>query len=301
MKRILLATDGSDLAQNAAKFLAHLPHRETIELTVVSALYVPGRGESYFVGDWTQVGLEREQKSAEEAFAEIENLFSGANVRLNQVTREGHPGETIVSVAKEVQPELVVIGATGHSAISRMLLGSTSDYVATHAPCSVLVVRPTDVVRGERPLRVAIGYEPTGPAQAAVEEFAEFDWGKETDVKLVSVRYVPGFYDIETRKAEEDLVHEAVKQLHKSAPLASGQVVESDHIGEGLVNFVEANDTDLVVVGETPRTRLGRILMGSMTRFVLRHAPCSVWITRNRMLRGVEKESQPATSVVSPS
>ncbi|TWU46690.1 universal stress protein [Rubripirellula reticaptiva] len=283
MRRILLATDGSDSSLNGAKFLAHLPHDETIELTVVSVLFVPGQDKSNLVGDWIATCLEQERTTAKETYAAIEAIFTGADVRLKSIIRKGRPAETIVSISKEIHAEMVVIGATGHSAVTRMLLGSTSDYVATHAPCSVLVVRSTGGLRGKHPLRVAIGYEPSGPAQAAVEEFAEFQWGAQTDVQVVTVNPLYNEREEQRRAEAADL---AAEQLLQCAERSTGRVIKNDHVGEGLVKFAEVNDIDLMVVGETPRTRLSRILMGSMTRFVLRHAPCSVWITRNRMIHG---------------
>lgn len=289
MKKIMLATDGSAVAEDAARFLAHLPHDERIELTIVSALYVPGSHKTYLVGDWIETCMAQERKKASESFARIQAIFEGADISLNHLVREGYPNETIVAIAKEVHPELLVIGATGHSAIARVLLGSTSDYVATHAPCSVLVVRPTKSVQRTHRLRVAIGYEESGPAQAALEEFSEFGWAGRTEVNVVSVTYEPGFYEVPYEGPSSEFVEKAAEQLRDVAPQVTGELIHSDHIGEGLIRYIQTQDIDLVVVGETPRTRLGRVLMGGMTRFVLRHAPCSVWITRNRMLHGIPK------------
>ncbi|QDT02102.1 Universal stress protein/MT2699 [Rubripirellula lacrimiformis] len=291
MKKIMLATDGSSVAEDAAKFLAHLPHDEKIELTIVSVLYVPGTQKTYLVGDWFETCMAQERKRADEAFARIQSIFAGANVSLNHIVREGNPGETIILVSQEVQPELLVIGATGQSAIARVLLGSTSDYVATHAPCSVLVVRPNPDRAKTHRLRVAIGYEDNGPAQAALEEFSEFGWAGQTDLRVVSVTYQLGFYDVPREGPSTKFVDAAVDQLRKVATDVKGELIHSDHIGEGLIRYITSEDIDLIVVGETPRTRLGRILMGSMTRFVLRHAPCSVWITRNRMIHGIDKHA----------
>ncbi|TWU50557.1 putative universal stress protein [Rubripirellula tenax] len=299
MKKILLATDGSTVAEDAARFLAHLPHDEIIELTIVSVLYVPGTDQTYLAGDWIETCMAQERKAADKSFANIQRLFEGANVSLKHVIREGHPSETIVAIARELQPELLVVGATGHSAVARVLLGSTSDYVATHAPCSVLVVRPTEALQQSHSLRVAIGYEESGPAQAALEEFAEFGWAGQTDVRVVSVTCQPDFCDLPYEGPSSEFIETAVEQLQSSAPRATGELIHSDHIGEGLIRYIKSNDIDLIVVGETPRTRLGRVLMGSMTRFVLRHARCSVWITRNRMIHGVDKsvsQTQTATS-----
>ncbi|QEG40568.1 universal stress protein [Roseimaritima ulvae] len=299
MKKIVVATDGSQAAEDAARFLSHIPHEETIELTVVTALFVPGSHRTYLGGDWIKTCMQRERESADAAFARIEALFEGANVVLKHVTREGHPAETVVAVARELQPELLVLGATGHSTISRILLGSTSDYVATHCPCSVLVVRRTGVMENQHPLRVAIAFEPSEPAQAALEEFAEFRWGADTDVSVVSAVYQPGFYQSGPEALSSAPVDEAAQRLNAVAPRATGVLIPSEHMGEGLVQYVESKQMDLVVVGETPRTRLGRILLGSVTRFLLRHAACSVWITRNRMVQSLPTSS-PAASQDQP-
>lgn len=54
--------------------------------------------------------------------------------------REGNPGEQIVKHAESDQSDLIVIGAHASGPIARMLMGSTSEYVLTHAACSVLIV-----------------------------------------------------------------------------------------------------------------------------------------------------------------
>lgn len=292
MKKIMLATDGSEPSVQAARFLAHLPHDETIELIIVTAVFVPGSQRSYLVGDWIATCMAGELESADQSFAEIQAVFEGADVKLRHIVREGNPPETIVAIANEEKPELLVIGATGHSAIARMLLGSTSDYVATHAPCSVLVVRPMEARTLKQQLRVAIGYEESGPAEAALDEFADFGWAGQTDVRVISVTYEPGCDEPPCDGPSKEFAEKVAERLHHVAPKATSQWVHFDHIGEGLVNYLIGNKIDLVVLGETPRTRLGRVLMGSMTRYVLRHASCSVWITRNRMIQRVQKQTK---------
>ena len=53
----------------------------------------------------------------------------------------GQPVEVICELAKTLGSDLVVVGARGHNAAQRFLLGSVSDRVVHHAPCPVLVVR----------------------------------------------------------------------------------------------------------------------------------------------------------------
>lgn len=61
--------------------------------------------------------------------------------QVQEAVRLGKPADEILTVAKQHKADLIVTGAKGLGAISRMLLGSVSTRVVQHATCSVLVVR----------------------------------------------------------------------------------------------------------------------------------------------------------------
>ncbi len=299
MKKVLLTTDGSEAAQQAARFLARLPHEGKLELTVVSVLTPPYQGRTTLRNDWIETCLEQDREHAETAFAEIEILFDGANASIEHVIVKGHAGEMICELAESRGCDLVVIGAKGRSAVARILLGSTSDYVATKACCSVLVVRPTDPAHLTQPLRIVLGYEHTGPSQAALEEISEIRWGKQVQCDLVTVSYVYGLMGSEEVEGMRVSGDNAAAQLRETGVTAKSHLIENNHLGEGLVRYAEDHHCDIFVVGETPRSRLGRVLMGSTSRYVLRHAPCSVWITRNRMIHGTKKGERVESTISS--
>lgn len=56
---------------------------------------------------------------------------------------EGPPGPVLVDVAEKEAAGLLVVGSKGHRALSEVLLGSVSRHCTHHAPCPVVVVRPT--------------------------------------------------------------------------------------------------------------------------------------------------------------
>lgn len=298
--KILLATDGSECAREAAWLLSHLAHSERIDLTVLTVVHLPPVRFSQPTKSWMAVCVGKERAFAADAFEQVEAMFDGANAEIRHLVCEGNPGETIVEQGREIDADLIVVGARGHSAVDRILLGSTSDFVATHADRSVLVVRPTGLKQEpERPLYVALAYDDSGPSQAAIEQFSEFSWGPHTKVYAVSVvSYVSAFLNEvivdseDTRDAAEKALEGAVEQLAKVAPNAKGHLLESDHIGEGLTQFVEEHQFDLVVMGDACRTALGRLVLGSVPHYVLRHAPSSVWITRNRKIKGSQSRRE---------
>jgi nucleotide-binding universal stress UspA family protein len=53
----------------------------------------------------------------------------------------GLPKREILEKAKSFDADLIVVGSQGQGAFSRLLLGSVSQYLATHAKCSVMIVK----------------------------------------------------------------------------------------------------------------------------------------------------------------
>jgi nucleotide-binding universal stress UspA family protein len=60
---------------------------------------------------------------------------------LHTHTLAGHPVRTIVELARELGSDLLVIGATGHSALYERTIGSRADRIIQLAPCPVLIVK----------------------------------------------------------------------------------------------------------------------------------------------------------------
>lgn len=61
------------------------------------------------------------------------------SAEINQVV--GSPGRTICQLARSWGADLIVTGRRGRTGLSELVLGSVSNYVMHHAPCSVLTVQ----------------------------------------------------------------------------------------------------------------------------------------------------------------
>ncbi|MGF1541773.1 MAG: universal stress protein [Pleurocapsa sp.] len=74
----------------------------------------------------------------------LENLTEkatavGVKTEFTQLT--GNPGRTICELADTWEADLIVVGSRGLKGLKEMFLGSVSNYITHHAPCSVLIVR----------------------------------------------------------------------------------------------------------------------------------------------------------------
>jgi nucleotide-binding universal stress UspA family protein len=87
------------------------------------------------------LGLHKLRRSAAAALLEsAADQLRQAGFTTAASLREGDPRQAILECAKEWHTDLIVLGSHGRKGLDR-LLGSVSDSVARHAPCSVEIVR----------------------------------------------------------------------------------------------------------------------------------------------------------------
>jgi nucleotide-binding universal stress UspA family protein len=83
--------------------------------------------------DRERVGMERLQSYAGRA--------KDRNIKTDIFQNIGDPGKTICELAKDSMADLIVMGRNQKSILSEIFLGSTSNYVLHHAPCSVMTIQ----------------------------------------------------------------------------------------------------------------------------------------------------------------
>jgi nucleotide-binding universal stress UspA family protein len=145
--KVLVATDGSELALHAAERGLELlgSPSDIIVLSVLSE--IPGDDAGGIEGsvetpeemerEWTE-----EQRDARAAIdATIASLPASVRGVAHGRTEAGSPGAYICWVAEQEDVDVVVIASHGRGGLRRAVVGSVSDHVVRHAPCPVLVVR----------------------------------------------------------------------------------------------------------------------------------------------------------------
>jgi len=135
---LLVAVDGSPITGRVLAAAADMARQYESEL---HCIYVIETGWSE--GDITRELVIRElEEESGTLLKGFERELQRMGVRSTLHLKRGHPGEVILSVADEIDADLVVIGSVGKSQISRMLSGSVSTFVVTHSPVATLVIKP---------------------------------------------------------------------------------------------------------------------------------------------------------------
>lgn len=133
MKKILVAYDGGQPARRALDLAADLAERFEAKVGVVSV--IPYRSGRSPIDPWD----DRSVHTAE--LAEARTILAERGIEAVLYEPAGDPAITIEQVAEEGDYDMVVVGSRGLGAVSRILQGSVSEHVATHAAATVVVAR----------------------------------------------------------------------------------------------------------------------------------------------------------------
>jgi nucleotide-binding universal stress UspA family protein len=136
--KVLHANDGSEHAFRAFAMALAIAKQNNSELHMVSVEeidYMPEFIEE--IREETGTAARRFRKVLQRAREMAEN----SHVKLDTHVIAGHPVRDIVELARELKVELLVIGASGHSALYDRLIGSRADRIVQLAHCPVLVVK----------------------------------------------------------------------------------------------------------------------------------------------------------------
>jgi nucleotide-binding universal stress UspA family protein len=140
MDSILIATDGSPAAHEAAQFGLELAAEHTAAVTFVSiapALDVIPSGGLCFAGAKPHELTEADREPLDEAL----ELAKEAGVPARLQLLRGDAADEIVAYADTIDADLIVVGSRGHGALASALLGSVSRAVLRESRRPVLVVR----------------------------------------------------------------------------------------------------------------------------------------------------------------
>jgi nucleotide-binding universal stress UspA family protein len=147
--KILLATDGSDSSQNAASSIASRPWPQGSEVRVLSVVELSAAwfrepAPAYLEPEAIEDLRAKAMKHAQDAAASAEKILAGSAVATSTTVAipSAATKEVIVTQAAEWGADLLVLGSHGLRETARFLLGSVSEPVALHAPCSVEIIRP---------------------------------------------------------------------------------------------------------------------------------------------------------------
>jgi nucleotide-binding universal stress UspA family protein len=278
---ILLADDGSLNARSAAQLLSDLPHDRECLITALR-VFTPLEGAEY-----AAVEVEAEK---------TKNLLKSRHLHFHSELVLGYPSDKIIEYAGEHHPDLIVMGAKGAGLLDGLLGSVTANVV--HSGCwPVLIVRPP--YRGLK--RVLLVTDGSPASQYTCDFLGSFQLPENAEVEVMHVlpfirtMYVVEPYGVSTitispedeariRHDEElkgKMLLDSVRESLAEHGVSAGTVLlRGDPLTE-IIKYTREQECDLIVCGSRGAGNLTGWLLGSVSRELVQHAPCSVLVVRS--------------------
>ncbi len=292
---VLLPVDGSSFSEQAIPYAAAIARRAGARLHVVLvhtplARHAADIAATPLFESWEHRFREREASYLEDL---VSRLGAGG-VDAVAVKSEGDVAQRLIQRAKS-EADLLVMATHGRGGLERAWLGSVADEVVHHVRLPVLLVPAQAEESGrEDPslddvLVATDGSEAAAAATREAAQIARLFGGRLTLLRVVSVPaglsspYIPHAAQLD-RETTERRQEEVQRFLDGAAEqLADGLDVRTHatlgyHPARGILDAISELDCDLVALGTHRRTRLARIVLGSVADKVVRASPVPVLV-----------------------
>ena len=282
LKSILFATDFSPAADAAVPF--------AIQIARSYGAKVYGAHVNA-VNDYTAVAPEAWTVMVEASENDAKEQTQRLNEQLNTVEHEvvisqGNITETIASVIKEKEIDLVVVGTRGRTKLGKALLGSVAEQILRRAPCAVLTVGPHVTMQLPRApeIREIVYATDLGAEFPAAAPYA-VSLAQENQAHLVLLHV------IEDRKTGElvsssEVVDSKMRKLRQLVPPEAelwcqpGCFIEQGAPAEKILAVANRLHADLIVLGARPAKGLATHLDMGTVHKVVSQATCPVLTVR---------------------
>lgn len=146
-RKILVAVDLSHMGEQVVNYGLNLAYRLDVDVSFIHVLphpylfkgyepWIPREGIDQEVSEVARKRLLYYLRKTEEKNPSLQHVERDVHVL------EGNPGDIVIRFARENDYNLIVTGYRGHSAIERLVVGSTASTIGRYAHCSVLIYRP---------------------------------------------------------------------------------------------------------------------------------------------------------------
>lgn len=277
--KILVATDFSPASQSALKHAAAIATRRQAELHVLHVHEL----KSDWYGWAAKPDLARVDDIIEEAArASMQSFVGGETLPVvHSVVRDTRAAPAVLHYAQTHAIDLIVAGTHARKGPGGVLLGSVAAEITRISKRPVLVVGhgQQSPASGYRRMLVAVDLSTRSPALLHAAAALASESGATLQlVHVVDTHNMPRYLTGDFTQDQVTQAEQSLQALARDAGLAdtADLRVLTGTAHEAIAALAEQEGSDLIMVGRAELSTLGRLMLGSSTRRLLRHAPCPV-------------------------
>jgi nucleotide-binding universal stress UspA family protein len=270
MKNILFPTDFSQNAENALNYAVEIARQVKGTLVLFHAYSVqlidPNMPAEIYLSAYQE-----EEKSAKESLEDLKQRIVNANkdesgneiFHTEAVVSQGLVVEETLSMIKDFKIDLVVMGTHGASGITELILGSNTASVIEKSPAPVLAIPHNTGLREIR--RIVYAYDDIKSGLPSFQKLLTFASIYDAEITLLHI-IESGKDTSEFNKREFEKIKQAT-----SYDKISLELVHEENVLEGINEYVNTHDVDVLAMTIKKRTLFDRIFNKSLTKKMAYH------------------------------
>ncbi|MFN8433875.1 MAG: universal stress protein [Anaerolineales bacterium] len=140
-KKILVPLDGSAVAEGVLPHAKSLAYSEGAELILLTVAANPAMDYLFSDPGIAETAVQEQVEKSKSYISTIEKELSTAGFKVSTLMRVGSVAEVILSVAEELQVDVIAMSTHGRTGAARWLLGSVAERVVHNSNVPVLLIR----------------------------------------------------------------------------------------------------------------------------------------------------------------
>ena len=268
MKKILIPVDFSTCSEHAAKLASKIARISKSEAHILHMIELP-KG---LIDITTNKPLSVPQnilyiQKTKELLKKFSKKFFSKNKKVIQSIVFNNPSEGILSYAKKINSDLIVMGSKGHSKIEELLIGSNTHKITQASKTPVLVVKKDESNFRLRNLIFASDFNNENTQNKPLSKLIRFAKKFKSTFHLLKIN-TPSVFE-NTQLSKEKMIRFANK--HKLLKYTINMQNDSS-IEEGIVNFTNELSGDIVALESYGRSAISHFFNRSITKHVAESA-----------------------------
>jgi nucleotide-binding universal stress UspA family protein len=291
VNNILCATDFSKHSRAVIDYASALARRFKAHLIVFHAVCLPGHP---LYGTARSREADDQEEPIQRARKQIQVLMQQQSISWESVICYGDPVEEVLKLADRRSFELVIAASYGLSGWKRILVGTVVEQLARNIERPLLVVharKGTGKPTGQSGVRlrnimiscdlsdqIDLVFRPAFEFARAFGARLHFVHAIEAPVETAVVEPTAAPYGEAQERLKNELHQRLLRRISDDGQARPDMIATVlPGAAEDIINeYARKNDIDLIVVGVRPHGPIEKLLIGSTTEAVLRHAPCEV-------------------------
>ncbi|MDN3670219.1 universal stress protein [Echinicola jeungdonensis] len=277
MKTILVPFDFSEEAENAFEFAKGLATNLQGHLKLLHVIEIPTSQNFSTMGEVGVGGAEMNNvfmielvEKRKKQMEEIKRSQKDVPYKFSSKITFGNPYAGISKEVSDISADLIIMGSKGSSGIEELLIGSNTEKVVRHADCPVITIKGR--ITPDKIKNIIFASDFSEKSSHVINSLKKLQEALQAELHLVKINTPSMFENTRDSKGKIQQIVEKYKLNHTRV-----EIYNSDSEEEGIIQYAEDHNMDMIAMATHGRTGFMHLLSGSIAEDIVNHSKRPVW------------------------